>query len=89
MWDVAIGDLVERGQHLGEVGRTVIEAPFAGIVRGLISERVQVSAGLKIGDLDPRGDAAACHEVSDKALAVGGGVVEAVLTRSRRGWSSR
>ncbi len=88
-WDVSIGDLVEPGQRLGEVGRIVIQAPFAGLVRGLIAEQVQLTPGLKIGDVDPRGDARACHEISDKALAVGGGVVEAVLTRSRRGWSSQ
>ena len=35
---------------------------------------------LKIGDIDPRSDPASCHEISDKSLAVGGGVVEAVLT---------
>lgn len=39
-----------------------------------------VEAGSKIADIDPRGDPAACREVSDKALAVGGGVLEAVLT---------
>ena len=36
-------------------------------------------AGLKIGDVDPRLDRSACYEISDKALAIGGGVVEAVL----------
>jgi xanthine dehydrogenase accessory factor len=40
-----------------------------------------VTRGLKIGDIDPRNDPAACYLVSDKALAIGGGVLEAVLTR--------
>ena len=38
-----------------------------------------MAAGTKIADIDPRGETAACFEISDKALAVGGGVVEAVL----------
>ena len=42
---------------------------------------VEVSKGLKVGDLDPRGDPALCRLISDKALAVGGGVLEALLTR--------
>ena len=40
-----------------------------------------VPLGLKIGDVDPRSDPAACWEISDKALAVGTGVLEAVLAR--------
>lgn len=79
-WDVAIGDLVEGGQPLGHVGDVSIDAPFAGMVRGLISERVSLTAGLKIGDVDPRCERSACDEISDKALAIGGGVVEAVST---------
>ncbi len=88
-WAVAIGDQVEAGQALGTTGTTVIAAPFAGVVRGLIDERVPVAVGLKIGDIDPRGDRSACHEISDKALAIGGGVVEAVLARARHGWPNR
>lgn len=83
-WDASIGDVVEDGQRLGFVGGVSIDAPFTGVVRGLISERVELTAGLKIGDVDPRLDPTACNEISDKALAIGGGVVEAVLTWSNR-----
>ena len=83
-WDRDIGDLVAAGELLGAVDREEIRAPFAGVVRGAIARGTEVRAGLKIGDVDPREDAEACWEISDKALAVGGGVVEAVLS-----WSSR
>jgi xanthine dehydrogenase accessory factor len=33
---------------------------------------------MKIGDIDPRAKREACFTISDKALAVGGGVLEAV-----------
>jgi xanthine dehydrogenase accessory factor len=36
---------------------------------------------LKIGDLDPRTDPRLAKVISDKALAVGGGVLEAILSR--------
>ena len=49
------------------------------MVRGLIHPRRPVTEGLKIGDIDPRADMAACFEISDKALTVGGGVLTAVL----------
>jgi xanthine dehydrogenase accessory factor len=52
-----------------------------GILRGLIHDGVKVSQGLKIGDVDPRDDASASYLVSDKALAVGGAVLEAILAK--------
>ena len=49
------------------------------MLRGLLRSGVQVSAKDKIGDVDPRAEPAHCYRVSDKALAVGGGVLEAVM----------
>ena len=83
-WRVDIGDVVAEGQPLGEVGGVTVQAPFDGVVRGAIRTGMRVRAGLKIGDVDPRGDPAECWKISDKALAVGNGVLEAVLTRRTR-----
>lgn len=79
-WHADIGERVSVGQRLAEVGAATVEAPFDGVLRGAIGTQMQVWAGLKIGDVDPRGDPSACWTISDKALAVGGGVLEAVLT---------
>ena len=81
VWHAAIGDVVTEGQPLGAVGDAIVTAPFDGVLRGAIRDGMRVRAGLKIGDVDPRGDPAACWEISDKALAVGTGVLEAVLAR--------
>ena len=78
-WSISIGDMVETGQILGTVGTTSVGAAVAGVARGLISPGYEVSKGLKIGDIDPRGDRSACFEVSDKARLVGAGVLGAVL----------
>ena len=83
-WRVAVGDVVTDGQQLGEVGGVTVRAPFDGVVRGAIRPGAAVPAGLKIGDVDPRGDPAACWQISDKALAVGKGVLDAVLARRAR-----
>jgi xanthine dehydrogenase accessory factor len=64
---------------VAKVGGEVIKAPFTGLLRGLLPEGMTVSQGLKIGDLDPRDDPEICRLVSDKSLAVGGGVLEAIL----------
>jgi xanthine dehydrogenase accessory factor len=58
-----------------------IFSPLTGVLRGLIREGVPVTKGLKIGDVDPRDDPRACFLVSDKALAIGGAVLEAILSR--------
>lgn len=82
-WVKAIGDRIDEHELLGWVDGVPVSAPFSGVVRGLILERSAVRTGLKIGDIDPRSDAP-CDEISDKALAIGGGVVEAVLWWTRR-----
>jgi xanthine dehydrogenase accessory factor len=79
-WRVRIGDLVAAGELLGSVGGEPVESPLGGVVRGLIAPGFPATPGLKIGDVDPRGDPSLCLEVSDKARLVGAGVLEAVLT---------
>lgn len=74
-----IGDTLRRGEPVVEVGGSVLHAPFDGMLRGLIQDNLWVEAGEKIGDVDPRNDRRLCALVSDKALAIGGGVLEAIL----------
>ena len=76
-----IGDHLDSGQVVAEVAGEPIRAAFKGILRGLIQPGLQVKRGLKVGDVDPRADPSYCTTISDKALAIGGGVLEAVLTR--------
>ncbi|MFO7693761.1 MAG: selenium-dependent molybdenum cofactor biosynthesis protein YqeB [Vicinamibacterales bacterium] len=78
----AIGDSVRTGQAVAEISGLPIPSPFDGVLRGLIRSGTIVSRGLKVGDVDPRGIREHCFLVSDKALAVGGGVLEAILTRA-------
>ena len=78
-WQARIGDVVAAGSVLGTVGDVDVYAPFDGLVRGLIADGSTVSRGMKIGDVDPR-TGTDWRQISDKALAVAGGVLEAVLT---------
>lgn len=79
-WRLAIGDLVWSGQVLGDVAGEPVTAPFSGVVRGTIAPGTAVTQGLKIGDVDARSDVQACFTISDKALAMGGAALEAILT---------
>ena len=67
----------------GDVAGTVNEKPMvctiAGVLRGILPDGTPVYKGMKSGDVDPRADEAACHTASDKAIAIGGGVLQAIL----------
>lgn len=78
---IPIGQTVQAGQALASVNGIPIIAPFDGVLRGLIHPSVYTTAQMKIGDLDPRSDSNACYTISDKSLAIGGGVLEAILFR--------
>ncbi len=76
-----IGQQLKAGELIATVAGQELRAGFDGVLRGLIHPSVEVSSGMKIGDLDPRNDPSFCFRVSDKSLAIGGGVLEALLTR--------
>lgn len=85
---VEIGDHVRGGQVLAIVRSphgiaSEVIAPFDGVLRGIVHHRVAVKQGLKIGDVDPRAAQRHCFTVSDKSLAIGGGVLEAILAAAR------
>ena len=77
---VQLGDIVNEGDVIALIGETEILAPLAGMVRGLLNDGLVVNSGFKIGDIDPRGASADFNSVSDKARAIGGGVLEALMT---------
>jgi len=77
----AICDQVKKDQPVAQVAGVIIKSPFDGILRGLLKDGLNVSLGMKVGDVDPRNDPGFCLLISDKALAIGGGVLEAILTR--------
>jgi xanthine dehydrogenase accessory factor len=74
-----IGDMVRKEEVVGSVSGAVVKAEIDGVIRGLIRPGVQVPEGLKIGDIDPRGKREYCFTVSEKALAISGGVLEGIF----------
>ncbi len=76
-----IGDHLEERDLIAEIQGIQVRAPFKGILRGLLHPGIAVEQGMKLGDVDPRDDPALCRVVSDKSLAVGGGVLEAILSK--------
>ncbi len=73
-----IGDYVEAGDHIADCDDVPVYAKISGRVRGMLQEGVTVKEGMKAGDIDARCERAYCFTISDKARAIGGGVLEAV-----------
>jgi xanthine dehydrogenase accessory factor len=74
-----IGDKVCMGDVIGRAGNTEVITQINGVLRGLIRPGSSVWKGLKIGDIDPRGEKISCDTISEKARSLGGAVLEAVL----------
>ena len=74
-----IGDRVRAGDVAGWVGDAPMLCTLDGVLRGLLASGIRVYKGMKAGDVDPRNDPSYCRTASDKALAIGGGVLEAIL----------
>lgn len=77
-----IGDRVQPGDAAGFVGDAPMTCTIGGILRGILPDGTPVHKGMKAGDVDPRCEEAHCYCASDKALAVGGGVLEAILQKT-------
>jgi len=70
---------VTRGSVVAVVDDFPVIARINGVVRGLLREGAEVKKGMKVGDIDPRGKSQLCFTISEKARAIAGGVLEAIL----------
>jgi xanthine dehydrogenase accessory factor len=80
----AIGDKVSEGEVIANIDTTPVRATLSGVLRGLLRDNIRVTERTKIADIDPRDDPRFCFTISDKALAIGGGVLEAVFAMRER-----
>ena len=74
-----IGDAVRAGEAVARVDGAEVASAIDGVLRGLLRDGIEVSAGFKVGDVDPRAEPAHCHTISDKSRAIGGGALEAIM----------
>jgi xanthine dehydrogenase accessory factor len=74
-----IGEAIQADDIIGQVDSEVVKATLSGVLRGLLHDGIPVSIQTKVADIDPRGRADYCYQISDKARAIAGGVLEAVL----------
>ena len=74
-----IGDTVAEGDVVATVDGEPVYALMPGTVRGMLPDGLRVKQGMKSGDIDPRCECNHCFTISDKARAIGGGVLEGLL----------
>lgn len=74
-----IGEEIKAGEIICKTGDVEVAAKITGVIRGLLKDGLYVKKGLKIGDIDPRGIIEYTNTISEKARAVGGGVLEAIM----------
>jgi xanthine dehydrogenase accessory factor len=79
-----IGDVVKAGDEVLHVNETPVRAAIDGVMRGLIRE-IEIGANEKVGDIEPTRDPSCCWKISDKAKAIGKGVLEAITTLTDSG----
>jgi xanthine dehydrogenase accessory factor len=76
-----IGDYIKVHEAVAFIDGAPVEALVGGVIRGVLRDGTQVQQGMKVGDVDPRGIKEYCYTISDKARAIAGGVLEAILIR--------
>lgn len=77
--------MLKKGEIIAKVGDNYIRATLDGVIRGMIRDNFEVKKGLKIIDIDPRyKEVENCFTISDKARAIGGAVLEAIMMLENR-----
>jgi xanthine dehydrogenase accessory factor len=79
-----IGQRVAAGDVIARIGDdTSLPAPLSGVLRGLTHDGVQVAAGTKVIEIDPRGDPALVRGIGERPARIADGVLRAIDAASR------
>jgi xanthine dehydrogenase accessory factor len=76
--EAAIGQRVRGGEVVASIGDEMLLAPLAGILRGLTHDGVPVEAGMKVVEVDPRGQMEAVVGIGPRPMRIADGVLAAI-----------
>jgi xanthine dehydrogenase accessory factor len=77
--DKNIGDSVQAGDIIGSLNEAALQAPIAGVVRGILRNESRVLANISLAEIDPVNDKPACFILRNNMKIVSAGVLEAIL----------
>lgn len=82
-WHTAIdiGSRVFRNYIIGYLGNTPVQAPFDGILRGVVRDGTEVPSGVKLLEVDPRVRGAVWTGIDDRAYGIAIAVEKALDLR--------
>jgi xanthine dehydrogenase accessory factor len=75
-----LGDMVKAGEVIATVASQPLTATISGVLRGLVYPNSPVVVNQKVGDIDPRGEPAYCHTLSDKTRTISGAALEIIVS---------
>lgn len=78
---VEIGARIYRNFVVGHLAGIPVHAPFDGLLRGVVRDGVEVPAGAKLLEIDPRGRAASDTELDERTRRIAQAVVRALSLR--------
>ncbi|MEX2552518.1 MAG: selenium-dependent molybdenum cofactor biosynthesis protein YqeB [Actinomycetota bacterium] len=73
-----IGEEVECGQIVAWIDEIALQAPLAGILRGLVHDGAHVTEGAKVVEIDPRGDRKTVFGIGERPGRIADGVLDAI-----------
>ena len=74
---------MSAGEVVATIGDEPLAAPLDGILRGLTHDGVEVAAGAKVVEVDPRGDPGKVFGLGVRPRRIGEGVLRAIEERAR------
>ncbi|HUB63356.1 MAG TPA: xanthine dehydrogenase [Methylocella sp.] len=75
---IEIGTRIFKDFIIGHLGGEAVRAPFDGILRGVVRDGIEVPAGVKLLEVDPRGRAANWTGTDSRARTIATAVSKAV-----------
>ncbi|MBR2561068.1 MAG: molybdenum hydroxylase [Eubacterium sp.] len=74
-----IGDLVKKGETVAVVDNEPLISPVDGLIAGILAEGTPVVRNRICAEIQQHAEADSWKHISERALAIGGGVLEALL----------
>jgi xanthine dehydrogenase accessory factor len=79
-----IGDPVQAGEEVARVGEMPLCAPLTGRLRGLTRSGVRVEPGVKVIEVDPRGERAVLSGIGERPQRIADAVAEVITQELRK-----
>ena len=78
---IEIGTRVFKDFVIGHLGNAPVRSPFDGVLRGVVRDGIEVPAGVKLLEIDPRGRRACWSGIDPRSQLIAKAVTKAIALR--------